>query len=216
MEKYDAAFSATENELIYEARLIPPDMERIEALLRQGADLNKIGAASQQLLALINDLLEISRLEQGNVSMEIKPFDLVQNLETCLSPFQTQAKNQGKTFQLSIDVKNRMIKGDPARLSQVLNNLVSSAEDRFLREFYYVIIDEADMVLMDAATMPLVISGVPRVQSNLYRSPCGRWTRASETTTCSSWRTPAPACRRSFSPSSLIPTSGRSASGPRR
>ena len=50
----------------------------------------------------------------------------------------------------------------------LLNNLVSSAEDRFLREFYYVIIDEADMVLMDAATMPLVISGVPRVQSNLY------------------------------------------------
>ena len=34
--------------------------------------LNKIGAASQQLLALINDILEISRLEQGNVSMEIK------------------------------------------------------------------------------------------------------------------------------------------------
>lgn len=50
----------------------------------------------------------------------------------------------------------------------LLNNLVSSAEDRFLREFYYVIIDEADMVLMDAATMPLVISGAPRVQSNLY------------------------------------------------
>ena len=89
--------------------------------------LNKIGAASQQLLALINDILEISRLEQGNVSMEIKPFDLVQNLETCLSPFQTQAKDQGKNFQLSIDVKNRMIKGDPARLSQVLNNLVSNS-----------------------------------------------------------------------------------------
>ena len=50
----------------------------------------------------------------------------------------------------------------------LINNLVSSAEGRFLREFYYVIIDEADMVLMDAATMPLVISGAPRVQSNLY------------------------------------------------
>lgn len=50
----------------------------------------------------------------------------------------------------------------------LMNNLVSSAEDRFMREFYYVIIDEADMVLMDAATMPLVISGAPRVQSNLY------------------------------------------------
>ncbi len=51
----------------------------------------------------------------------------------------------------------------------LLNNLVSSAEHRFMREFYYVIIDEADMVLMDAATMPLVISGSPRVQSNLYK-----------------------------------------------
>ena len=50
----------------------------------------------------------------------------------------------------------------------LLNHLVSSAEKRFMREFYYVIIDEADMVLMDAATMPLVISGAPRVQSNLY------------------------------------------------
>lgn len=50
----------------------------------------------------------------------------------------------------------------------LMNNLVSGAEDRFMREFYYVIIDEADMVLMDAATMPLVISGAPRVQSNLY------------------------------------------------
>lgn len=50
----------------------------------------------------------------------------------------------------------------------LLDHLVSDAKDHFLREFYYVIIDEADMVLMDAATMPLVISGVPRVQSNLY------------------------------------------------
>ncbi len=50
----------------------------------------------------------------------------------------------------------------------LINNLVSSAESRFMREFFYVIIDEADMVLMDAATMPLVISGAPRVQSNLY------------------------------------------------
>mgnify|MGYP001150304301 CR=1 FL=1 len=50
----------------------------------------------------------------------------------------------------------------------LMNHLVSRAEDRFMREFYYIIIDEADMVLMDAATMPLVIAGAPRVQSNLY------------------------------------------------
>lgn len=50
----------------------------------------------------------------------------------------------------------------------LLNNLVTSAGERFLREFYYVIIDEADSVLLDGAQTPLVISGSPRVQSNLY------------------------------------------------
>ena len=51
----------------------------------------------------------------------------------------------------------------------LLNNLVSKKEDRFLCDFNYVIIDEADLVLLDAAQMPLVISGSPRVQSNLYK-----------------------------------------------
>ena len=50
----------------------------------------------------------------------------------------------------------------------LLNNLVTDAEDRFLRDLYYVIIDEADSVLLDSAQTPLVISGAPRVQSNLY------------------------------------------------
>lgn len=50
----------------------------------------------------------------------------------------------------------------------LLNNLVHSKEDRFMRELYYAIIDEADSVLLDSASMPLVISGSPRVQSNLY------------------------------------------------
>ena len=50
----------------------------------------------------------------------------------------------------------------------LFDNLVKKKEDRFLCDFHYVIIDEADSVLLDSAIMPLVISGVPRVQSNLY------------------------------------------------
>ena len=52
----------------------------------------------------------------------------------------------------------------------LLNNLVARAEDRFLRDFDFVLIDEADSVLLDGAQMPLVISGSPRVQSDLYPS----------------------------------------------
>ena len=50
----------------------------------------------------------------------------------------------------------------------LFDNLVTKPEDRFLRELNYVIIDEADQVLLDSAQTPLVISGSPRVQSNLY------------------------------------------------
>ncbi len=50
----------------------------------------------------------------------------------------------------------------------LFNNLIKKEEDRFMKDMYYVIIDEADAVLLDSAVMPLVVSGVPRVQSNLY------------------------------------------------
>ena len=50
----------------------------------------------------------------------------------------------------------------------LMNNLVKNAKERFLREYYYVIVDEADSVLLDGAQTPLVISASPRVQSNLY------------------------------------------------
>lgn len=50
----------------------------------------------------------------------------------------------------------------------LFNNLVKDASDRFLREFNYIIMDEADSVLLDSAQMPLVIAGSYRVQSNLY------------------------------------------------
>lgn len=48
------------------------------------------------------------------------------------------------------------------------DNLAADEADKFLRPFHYVIVDEADAVLLDAAQTPLIISGFPRVQSNLY------------------------------------------------
>lgn len=53
MEKYDAAFSDMENRLIYEARMIPPDMDKIESLLRAGTDLNKSGAERTVFLSIL-------------------------------------------------------------------------------------------------------------------------------------------------------------------
>ena len=52
----------------------------------------------------------------------------------------------------------------------LIENLSVRREDRYLQPFECVIIDEIDAVLLDSAQMPLVISGAPRVQSNLYHS----------------------------------------------
>lgn len=53
MDKYDAAFSDMENRLIYEARLIPPNMEKIEELLKNGADLDKTGDERNVFLTIL-------------------------------------------------------------------------------------------------------------------------------------------------------------------
>ena len=53
MEKYDAAFSDMENRLIEEARKIPPDFETIETLLKNGADLNKVGNERNVFLTIL-------------------------------------------------------------------------------------------------------------------------------------------------------------------
>ncbi|MCD8109473.1 MAG: accessory Sec system translocase SecA2 [Clostridiales bacterium] len=52
----------------------------------------------------------------------------------------------------------------------LIEHLCVYAEDRYLRPFDYVVIDEADSVLLDAAQTPLIVSGAPKVQSNLYDS----------------------------------------------
>lgn len=50
----------------------------------------------------------------------------------------------------------------------LIDNLVDNKEGKFLPELNYAIIDEVDSIILDAAQTPLVISGAPRVQSNLF------------------------------------------------
>lgn len=89
--------------------------------------LERIDRSGKQLLALINDILDISRMEQGSVALNNEQMDLVQVLGDCSVPFQLQAEREGKTFDLAFDVRDRTVMGDALRLSQVLNNLLSNA-----------------------------------------------------------------------------------------
>ncbi len=89
--------------------------------------LKKIHGASEHLLGLINDVLEMSRFEQGKLSIESRPFLLKESVEECAEIFRIQAKEQGKTFETRISVQDNHVSGDLFRIQQILNNLLSNA-----------------------------------------------------------------------------------------
>lgn len=89
--------------------------------------MENISVSSKQLLALINDILEMSRLEQGKIDLDNRVFNVCDTLKRCVSPFEIQAKSEGKRFEVTIDVAEPMVCGDPSRLTQILNNLISNA-----------------------------------------------------------------------------------------
>ncbi|MDR3729310.1 MAG: ATP-binding protein, partial [Oscillospiraceae bacterium] len=88
--------------------------------------LEKIAVSSRQLLELINDILDMSRMEQGKVVLDYRQFDLKESIRECAEPFRLQAEKEGKQFQLSFDMSDPVVLGDPFRISQIMNNLLSN------------------------------------------------------------------------------------------
>lgn len=89
--------------------------------------LNKISISSKHLLELINDILEISRLEQGKMNVEKKQINLKTCIEESAVLFQTKASQEGKIFIVDLEIQNYTVFSDPFRLKQILNNLLSNA-----------------------------------------------------------------------------------------
>ena len=89
--------------------------------------LEKINLSSKQLLGLINDILEISRLEQGKLELNKESFPIQKNMEELFSIFELQAQKGDKNFSSHFDIQNQVVVGDWFRIQQILNNLLSNA-----------------------------------------------------------------------------------------
>ena len=90
--------------------------------------LKKISTSSQHLLSLINDVLDMSRIESGKVKIEEKAVhlpDLVHDVRSIIQP-NVSAKRLS-LFIDTIDVENEDIITDPLRLNQILLNILSNA-----------------------------------------------------------------------------------------
>ena len=90
--------------------------------------LKKVSLSSKHLLALINDVLDMSKIESGKLEMQYEPFDLRLFLEGLVSVYHTQAESKGLGFEtvLTGQVDETLV-GDSLRLSQILSNLLSNA-----------------------------------------------------------------------------------------
>jgi PAS domain S-box-containing protein len=90
--------------------------------------LKSVADSAKSLLAILNDVLDLSKLDSGKMELESVPFSLRQLLEEVESVFQANAAAKGVTllFQLD-DGAPPCVNGDPTRLRQVLLNLVGNA-----------------------------------------------------------------------------------------
>ena len=80
------------------------------------------------LLALLNDLLDLSKIEAGKLTLEKIPFDVRENLDTTLEPLRGRAQNKSLSLLFRVNsAVPRKIFGDPTRLGQIITNLVDNA-----------------------------------------------------------------------------------------
>jgi PAS domain S-box-containing protein len=86
-----------------------------------------IYSSGAQLLALIDDLLDFSRLELGRLRVCPEPFDLGQAVQSSVKTFEGHAASRNITLTVTVDPELPTIWTDPGRFRQILSNLVSNA-----------------------------------------------------------------------------------------
>ena len=90
--------------------------------------LTKIETSSQHLLALINDVLDMSRIESGKIDLEPKKTNLVKTMNEVHDMFLTQMETKGLHYTVSaVDITNKTVMCDVSRLNRILLNLISNA-----------------------------------------------------------------------------------------
>jgi signal transduction histidine kinase len=87
-----------------------------------------IHGAGTDLLNLISDILDLSKIESGTVTVDAEEIFFSNVLETVARPFRHQAESQGLSFDVQVDANlGRSIVTDSKRLQQILKNLLSNA-----------------------------------------------------------------------------------------
>jgi signal transduction histidine kinase len=94
---------------------------------KQAEYVDDILASGRHLLALINDILDLSKIEAGRMELELARFDLPLALETTLALVRERATRRGLLLESALDARVGAVVGDERKIRQVLLNLLSNA-----------------------------------------------------------------------------------------
>ncbi len=104
--------------LLYKTHLTPKQSEYTKLILE----------SADNLLHIVNDVLDFTKIESGKVELEYIPFNIEEKIASTLKTFVFKIEEKG--LELIFDnqiTKDKIIIGDPFRLGQILNNLISNA-----------------------------------------------------------------------------------------
>lgn len=102
-------------------------------LLTESADQNvkdncgQIKTAAYSLISSVNDIMDFSQIEKGEIRLENIGFSIPDILARVSENYRRQAVTKGLTFEFSSNAASTLVTGDPGRLEQVLNNVLSNA-----------------------------------------------------------------------------------------
>ncbi len=94
---------------------------------KQGRFVVNIRNGGRHLLALVTDLLDLSAIEAGRISLHPEPLDLHEILESVLHDIRPQAEDKKLALNLDMAEPSRRLDADPVRIKQILYNLLSNA-----------------------------------------------------------------------------------------
>lgn len=82
---------------------------------------------ANNLSLLVNDMLDLSKIQSGTAIMDIAPFDIASLAHTTVKRFEYFRENHGIVFDVVSDIQNTMVLGDKSRIEQAIYNLVANA-----------------------------------------------------------------------------------------
>ena len=89
--------------------------------------LDKLENSGQLLLGIINDILDMSRIESGKTTLNVEKMNLPQQISQLDSIIRQQAGQRRQTFTVNTHLQHENVLGDPNRLNRVLMNILSNA-----------------------------------------------------------------------------------------